>query len=120
MIGSETLDIYGDAWNEDDQEAREALLRKSLADDAVYCDPTAEVAGPAALAEHIGQTRRAFGRFRIERTSGYEEHHGYGRFSWRMESDDGELIVEGFDVVRIAADGRLQTVIGFFGPFPEG
>lgn len=119
MIGSEILDMYGDAWNEDDQEAREALLRKSLADDAVYCDPTAEVSGSAALAEHIGRSRSALGRFRIERTSAYEEHHGYGRFSWRMESDEDELIAEGFDVVQIAADGRLQTVIGFFGPFPK-
>ena len=44
MIDSEVLDMYCDAWNEDDREAREALLNKSLADDAVYCDPTAEVA----------------------------------------------------------------------------
>jgi hypothetical protein len=119
MTVSETLDKYGDAWNEDDEEARRAQLKESLTDDAVYCDPTAEVAGPHELAEHIEQTRSAFGQFRIERTSGFEEHHGYGRFAWRMMSDDGELIVEGFDVVRIAADGRFQSVIGFFGPFPE-
>ena len=119
MTIGETLDRYGDAWNEDDEEARRAYLRQSLTDDAVYCDPTVEVTGPNALADHIGQSRGAFGRFRIERTSGYEEHHGYGRFAWRMTSDAGELIVEGFDVVRIAPDGRFKSVVGFFGPFPE-
>ena len=119
MTLSEVLDAYGAAWNEDDEEERKAHLAKSLADDAVYCDPTVEVTGPVALAEHIGQSRNAFGRFRIDRTSGADEHHGYLRFSWRMQSDEDELIVEGFDVVRIADDGRFQTIVGFFGPFPE-
>lgn len=119
MSASDTLDKYGDAWNEDDEDARRALLRDSLTEDAVYCDPTAEVSGPDALAEHIGQTRAAFGRFRIDRTSDWEEHHGYGRFTWRMVSEEGEPIVDGFDVVRVADDGRFLSIVGFFGPFPE-
>lgn len=116
---NEVLNAYGDAWNEADGDARRAQLRQSLTDDVVYCDPTIDVVGPDALAEHIGQTRRDFGGFRIQRTSGFEEHHGYGRFAWQMTSDAGELIVEGFDVVRVAPDGRFQSIVGFFGPFPE-
>lgn len=42
-----------------------------------------------------------------------------GRFAWRMRLEDGEVLVEGFDVVRLAADNRLESIIGFFGPFPE-
>ena len=118
MTITEVLDAYGAAWNEDDAEVREARLRESFADDGTYCDPTVEVVGSRAFGEHIGRTRESFGPFRIERTSGYDEHHGYGRFSWRMESSAGELIVDGFDVVQLAADGRLRTIIGFFGPFP--
>jgi hypothetical protein len=115
----ETLDTYDQAWNEDDEQACRAHLRGCLTDDVIYCDPTVEVTGPAALAQHIVQTRRAFGGFRIKRTSGFEQHHDYGRFTWRMTSEGGELIVEGFDVVRLATDGRFTSIVGFFGPFPE-
>lgn len=119
MKDPDALVSYGDAWNEDDAEARLAHLKACLTDDAVYCDPTVDLKGPEALADHIGQTRTAFGSYRIDRTSGFEEHHGYGRFAWRMTSDEGQPIVDGIDVVRVAADGRLSSIIGFFGPFPE-
>lgn len=119
MTVEDTLDRYDQAWNEDDEETCRAHLRASLTDDGVYCDPTVEVVGPDALAAHIGETRRAFSGFRIKRTSGFEQHHGYGRFEWRMTSNEDELIVDGFDVVRLATDGRLQSIVGFFGPFPQ-
>ena len=115
----ETLDTYDRAWNEDDRQTCRAHLTRCFSDRGVYCDPMVEVIGSDALAEHIEQTRRAFGGFRIKRTSGFEQHHDYGRFAWRMWSDEGEVIIEGFDVVRLAADGRFQSIVGFFGPFPE-
>lgn len=99
MTVEETLNKYDSAWNEDDEETCRVYLRACFTDDGVYCDPTVEVVGPDALAEHIGQIRRAFGGFLIKRTSGFEQHHDYGRFAWRMWSDEGEVIVEGFDVV---------------------
>ncbi|HEY7876175.1 MAG TPA: nuclear transport factor 2 family protein [Actinomycetota bacterium] len=114
----EILDSYDRAWNEEDPERCLEHLRACLTDEGVYCDPTVEIVGSNALAEHIGRTRSAFGGFRIERTSGFEEHHGYERFTWRMTSKDDEPIVEGFDVVRLAADGRFVSILGFFDPFP--
>lgn len=119
MTLQETLDHYDQAWNEDDEETCRAHLKWSLTDGGLYCDPTVEVVGVGPLAAHIAETRRAFGGFHIKRTSGFEQHHEYGRFAWRMTSNEGELIVEGFDVVRLAADGRFQSIVGFFGPFPE-
>lgn len=119
MTIEETLDLYDQAWNEDDEEARRGHLKRCLTDDGVYCDPTVEVVGADALAEHIGGTRRAFGGFHIKRTSSFEQHHGYGRFAWRMTSNEGELLIDGFDVVRLTTDGRFQSVVGFFGPFQE-
>ena len=119
MTDPEVLVRYGQAWNEDDAGARLAHLKASLIDDGVYCDPTVELTGPDALAEHIGQAREAFAGFRIDRTTGFEQHHAYGRFAWKMVSDAGELIVEGFDVVEIAPDGRFRSIVGFFGPFPD-
>ena len=105
MSVDETLASYDLAWNEDDQEARRAHLARCFTEEGVYCDPMVEAVGHDALAEYIGQTRRGFGGFRIKRTSGFERHHDYGRFSWQMWSANGESLLEGFDVVRLAADG---------------
>ena len=119
MTVEEILESYFLAWNGEDVETRRSHLMRCVTDDAVYRDPTAEVFGPDALADHIEKTRRAFGGFSIQRTSGFEQHHAHGRFAWQMRLEDGGVLVEGFDVVRLAADNRLESIIGFFGPFPE-
>lgn len=116
----DTIDAYGASWNEPDAAARLRLLEQSWADDGMYVDPTVELSGREALVAHIGGTREVFGDFRIDRTSGLDEHHGYARFSWTMRGADGQTLTDGFDVVRLAPDGRLGLVVGFFGPFPPG
>ena len=118
MTLTEILDIYNAAWNETDAETRRAHLEEAFVDDGVYCDPMVHAVGPAAISDYIGQAFVGFGAFSIERTSGLDEHHGYVRFTWHMVSPSGEALVDGFDVVRLADDGRLREVIGFFGPFP--
>lgn len=114
----EVLDTYCASWNSDDPHERRALLQQVLADGATYCDPTAHVQGVEGLVEHIGGSRAALGPYRIDRTSACDRHHDYVRFTWRLTSAGGEVLVDGFDVVELAADGRVQTIIGFFGPFP--
>ena len=118
MSYDDVLDAYGAAWNEGDEAARRSLLETSWADEGTYCDPTAHVSGRDALVAHIGACRAAYGDFRIDRTSAYDAHHDYVRFTWTMVSGAGETLVDGFDVVGIAADGRVELVVGFFGPFP--
>ena len=119
MDATETVMAYGESWNEPDEAKRRALLESAWADDGAYCDPTASVEGREALLAHIAGFRETFPGARIETTSGVEEHHGWGRFAWAMVGADGATSMEGFDVCQFAADGRLQRIVGFFGPFPE-
>ena len=51
---------YIDAWNTPDDARRRALLERAWADDGTYTDPTARVAGRAALHAHIGGFQRIF------------------------------------------------------------
>lgn len=119
MTTAEAIATYGEAWNVDDEGERRKLLEESWADDGVYCDPTGRADGREALVAMISGARQQFGNFRIEQTTGVDEHNGWARFGWRMDAEDGSTMIEGFDVVEMASDGRISRIVGFFGPFPD-
>ncbi|MEO8456761.1 MAG: nuclear transport factor 2 family protein, partial [Chloroflexota bacterium] len=50
-------------------------------------------------------------------TSGVDEHHGRIRFGWKVEN--GPQPLEGIDVGRVSADGKLEMIIGFWGANPS-
>jgi len=115
------VDAYTAAWNEPNADARRALLEKAWADDGRYCDPTADVTGRDALVEHISgfQSNPSMKGFSIVVTSGIDAHHNGLRFTWAMNDASGKAVMEGIDFGVLADDGRLQSITGFFGPFPE-
>ncbi|HYI38453.1 MAG TPA: nuclear transport factor 2 family protein [Thermoleophilaceae bacterium] len=115
MTHEETIDAYCAAWAEEDPDAREAQLRAVLRDDARYTDPRTDVAGPAELSGHIGAVLEARPGSSIRRDTGVEEHHGLARFAWSAVAADGEVLIEGLDVVEFSADGAITRIIGFFG-----
>ena len=53
---------------------------------------------------------------RIDVTTAVDEHDGHLRFGWTMFDPAGAVVVEGMDYGTLAADGRLQRIVGFFGP----
>jgi len=48
-------------------------------------------------------------------TTGVDEHDRCLRFGWAMSGPDGAVLMEGTDFGTLAADGRLQRIVGFFG-----
>lgn len=114
----ETVAAYAQAWNEPDEAQRRKLLDAAWADDATYTDPTAHVAGRAALLAHIAGFRQQMPGARIRPTSGVDTHHGRLRFTWAMDDASGGIVVEGVDFGEVAADGRLARIVGFFGTSP--
>lgn len=115
---TETLTAYGQAWHENDAGKRMTLLDTAWAEDGIYQDPSADVRGRQALCDHIGGVHHSFPGARVEITSGADMHHGKIRFFWRMVLEDGSVAIEGTDFGEVAPDGRLSTIIGFFGTPP--
>lgn len=115
----ETVAAYGEAWNETDEVKRAALLELSFAEDGIYEDPQSRYEGRQALFEGIGDFQRDNPGSRIELASGVDEHHGKIRFRWHIVTGDGRVVSEGMDYGELAEDGRIQRIVGFFGPFPE-
>src|SRR5262245_44915617 len=114
----EAVSTYAASWNETDGAARRKLLDAAWTDDGVYCDPMGRADGRDALHAHIAGFHEQFAGSRIVATSGADEHDAYFRFSWSLVDADGITTIEGFDVGHRADDGRIDLVVGFFGPFP--
>ncbi len=55
---------------------------------------------------------------KIVQASGIDEHHGRLRFAWKLQMGDGSTRMDGIDIGQLAVDGRLQSIVGFFGPPP--
>jgi hypothetical protein len=113
----ETVAAYGAAWNEPDIAARRRLLEKAWATDGTYTDPTAHVEGREALVQHISGFLKGLPGARIAPTSHADLHHGMLRFTWRIWKADGTPLSEGMDFGVLDGDGRIQKIVGFFGPF---
>jgi hypothetical protein len=114
----EAVAAYMAAWNEADEAKRRKLLDSAWAADATYTDPMSHAAGRDALVDLISQFQTQMAGSSIAQTSGIDEHHGQLRFAWRMSGQDGSTRMEGIDVGQLAEDGRLQSIVGFFGPPP--
>jgi hypothetical protein len=114
----EIVDAYIDAWNETDADKRSALIEKCWADSATYTDPMADVSGRDALDETIVGFHQQMSGARIVVSSGLDEHHDRVRFGWQLLQEDGTMRMEGIDVGQIDGDGRLTSIVGFWGVSP--
>jgi hypothetical protein len=114
----ETVQTYVDAWNTSDRNRRLRLLERSWADDGTYTDPSVHLESRDALVEHAGRFAERWPGGEIALTSGIDHHHAMIRFTWRVVAPDGQTVREGTDFGELAPDGRLQRIVGFFGPLP--
>ena len=109
------IDAYCAAWSEPDADRRREILSAVWADNAMYTDPTVELAGVDPLVLHITKVLARRPGAKVIRTSAVDEHHGLARFAWRVVQADGSLLPEGIDFAELSADGRIQRIVGFFG-----
>jgi SnoaL-like protein len=112
----ELVKTYSAAWNEPDAQHRRELLEKVWASGGTYTDPQSHVEGREALVEHIGRFLKNSPGARIIQSSHADFHHGMFRFTWKFVGGDGKTLIEGIDFGVLGPDGKLQRIVGFFGP----
>jgi ketosteroid isomerase-like protein len=116
----EAVQRYFAAWNSTGSEERVKAVAAAFTADARYTDPLADVRGHEGLAAVIGGAHEQFPGFRFTLTGTPDGHHDLVRFAWELVSSaDGSAPVAGFDVVRLAGDGRISSVSGFLDRVPE-
>jgi hypothetical protein len=115
----DAVDRYFTAWNATPEVLDEAVAA-AFTEDAVYTDPLAGVAGRDGISGAIRAAHEQFPGFSFKLTGTVDAHHDLARFTWDLVSAaDGSSPAAGFDVVRIADDGRIRSVGGFLDRLPS-
>lgn len=111
---------YFAAWNTTDRAALDRAVAAAFTDGATYTDPLAEVAGHDGLVAAIAGAQAQFPGYAFRPLGTVDGHHDLARFGWELVSEaDGTAPLAGFDVVRLAADGRIRSVYGFLDRLPS-
>lgn len=83
-------------------------------------DPTSgRFKGRDAINGRIAGFSDRFPGARLTLTSGVDEHNGFARYAWAINSADGSVILEGIDIVERDVNNRLRRIVMFFGPLPS-
>jgi hypothetical protein len=113
------VDRYIAIWNETDAARRRDLIAQTWTQDASYVDPLMRGDGPEGIDAMIAGVQQQFPGYWLERTGAVDAHNDRVRFTWAMvgETDDSP-VVAGVDFGVVAADGRLQEIVGFLDQGP--
>jgi len=112
---------YFEAWNAREPKARTKAVAAAWAVVGGYTDPLADVVGHEQIAGVIAAAHEQFPGFTFRLTGAVDGHHDTARFSWELVNEvDGSAPVAGSDVITLAGDGRIRTVLGFLDRVPDG
>jgi hypothetical protein len=115
---TDLIDRYIAMWNDTDAARRRNLITQTWTEAASYLDPVMNGEGQAGIDAMVQGVQARFPGHRFRRTSDVDAHHDRVRFSWELAPEDGPAVVNGTDFGVVAADGRLQTITGFFDHTP--
>ena len=106
-------DLYLSAWSDISAEERRKRLESCVTDDCVYTDPTEQRHGRADLMDRIeiSQERYPGAHFVNDK---FLHHHGQGHCDWTMYDGGGKVLAHGASYSRVAEDGRLKQMTGFY------
>lgn len=111
---TERIDRWFAAWSEPDAATRRDALREIAAPDVVFHDRFGCVAGIDELEAHVAACVQFFPGVRIERTGEVRHCQGEALADWQARSADGADRGRGTNAYRLALDGRIAAVTGFW------
>jgi uncharacterized protein YndB with AHSA1/START domain len=111
---ADTVDRYFTLWSEPDAAARERGLREVVVPDFVFQDAFSCTAGADEFDTHMGATRIHMPGLRLRREGDVRQCQGTVLADWVAEKPDGSRAGGGTNVFRLAPDGRLRHVVGFW------
>jgi hypothetical protein len=112
------VDTYFAMWREADPAARRPLIEQAFTSEGRHVDPLADARGHDELDAMIGNVHAHYPDFRMERTTGIDQHGDQLRFGWTLDAADGTPVVAGVDIGELGVDGRLTRIAGFWGDLP--
>ena len=74
--------------------------------------------GHAGIDALVQAVQQQFPGYRFRQIGAVDGHHNHVRFSWELGLAEGQAPIGGTDVATLAADRRLQRVLGFLDKVP--
>jgi len=108
------VDGWFAAWSEPDEAARAQTLAAVAAPDVRFRDRFSLVTGMADLLPHLVATHRFMPGFRLRREGGVRHCQGTVLADWVAVGADGQERGRGTNVFTLDADGRIESVTGFW------
>ena len=110
-----TVDRHLAGYCEPDPTRRLELLQGAWSASGRLIDPPFDGTGPEGIAAMVDAVLTHYPNHTFRRTTAVDAHHEYARYGWELVAEDGTVAVGGTDVVTVDADGKLATIVGFFG-----
>lgn len=108
------IDQWFSAWAETDAAARDRLLAACTTEAITMQDKHACLHGRADLQDHIGMSQRFMPGIVMKRVGDPRHCQGTVLVEWTAADGTGNPLGKGTNVMRLAADGRIVSVIGFW------
>jgi uncharacterized protein YndB with AHSA1/START domain len=110
----EIVDRWFAAWSEPDAAARNAALDHAIAADVTMRDRFSAIEGAADLREHLAAVHRFMPGMVVSRDGEVRQCQGMALAEWIARGADGAERGRGTNVFVLNADGRVESVTGFW------
>lgn len=112
---AQMVDGYFAMWNQVDAARRREVIAETWSFDARYIDPMFAANSREELDVLVEGVHQQFPRHEFRLVGSVDTHHDCARWSWELAPiDGGAPVAVGVDFALLSADGRLQSVTGFF------
>ena len=110
--GRRAFERYLTAWSAIGEEERRRVLEDTVSSEIDYFDAMVRLSGRDALGAHLYgfQQRRPNYSFSL---ANYLQHNDAVLANWLMRDDSGKVLVSGYDSIRLDAEGRIASIVGF-------
>jgi uncharacterized protein YndB with AHSA1/START domain len=108
------VDTWFQAWNEQDADARLAVLGRVAAPDLQFRDRYGLTRGVDEMAGHLAAVHRFMPGMTLSRTGDVRHCQGRALSDWVATGSDGAQRGRGTNAFAFDADGRVREVVGFW------
>jgi hypothetical protein len=106
---------YCALWSEQDPERQAELLRICWTEDSEIIGPGYHFKGAREVLEELARFQRDERGHRAVRTSNFDQHGTWIRFTIAVLDTAGQVVNQGWDIVELRPDLKIARVITFWG-----
>jgi uncharacterized protein YndB with AHSA1/START domain len=111
---SALVDAWLDAWSDSDRTRRDATLIRIAVPEVSFRDRFSSVEGRDDVSSHLDAAQRFMPGLRLHREGSVRHCQGLALADWVARSADGSQRGRGTNVFALNADGRIESVTGFW------